>query len=169
MLQRAMIAMAIALNPRILVADEPTTALDVTVQAQILRLLRQLQSEFDTAIIMITHDLGVIAELADDVLVMYAGRAMEKAPKESLFRLPSHPYTQGLLRSRPHKNSIGKRLVPIAGQPPSLIAPPPGCSFSPRCERSFQRCIKAPSLMPVTDNDAAHRSACWLADPDDLR
>jgi oligopeptide/dipeptide ABC transporter ATP-binding protein len=166
MLQRAMIAMAIALNPRILVADEPTTALDVTVQAQILRLLRQLQDEFGTAIIMITHDLGVIAELAHDVLVMYAGQAMEQASAQSLFRLPSHPYTQGLLRSRPHPDVIGGRLTPIPGQPPSLIAPLPGCPFRPRCELVFERCEQAPTPVRPAGGDPSHRSACWRSAPD---
>ena len=164
MLQRAMIAMAIALNPRILVADEPTTALDVTVQSQILRLLRRLQQEFGTAIIMITHDLGVVAETAHDVLVMYAGRAMEQAPRESLLRSPRHPYTQGLLRSRPRLGTHGTRLIPIPGQPPSLIAPPPGCPFHARCEHSIDRCTSsAPPLAASADGDSAHRSACWLS------
>jgi oligopeptide/dipeptide ABC transporter ATP-binding protein len=163
MLQRAMIAMAIALNPRVLVADEPTTALDVTVQAQILRLLRQLQDEFGTAIIMITHDLGVIAELAHEVLVMYAGQAMEQAPRESLFRQPSHPYTQGLLRSRPHPEAIGGRLTPIPGQPPSLIEPPSGCPFQPRCELSVERCDQPPPAVRPAGGDPSHRTACWLA------
>ena len=163
MLQRAVIAMAIALNPRILVADEPTTALDVTVQSQILRLLRRLQEEFGTAIIMITHDLGVIAETAHEVLVMYAGRAMEQAARESLLRTPRHPYTQGLLRSRPRLDAIGGRLVPIPGQPPSLVAPPRGCPFQQRCEWSIDRCSSTPPpLVDVAGDGAAHRSACWL-------
>jgi len=162
MLQRAMIAMAVALNPRILVADEPTTALDVTVQAQILRLLRQLQDEFGTAIIMITHDLGVIAELAHDVLVMYAGRAMEHAPQRPLFHQPCHPYTQGLLRSRPRLDAVGGRLTPIPGQPPSMISPPPGCPFEPRCELSFGRCSEVPPLLAEPGGDASHLYACWL-------
>jgi peptide/nickel transport system ATP-binding protein len=163
MLQRAMIAMAIALNPRILVADEPTTALDVTVQAQVLRLLRRLQDEHGTAIIMITHDLGVVAEMAHDVLVMYAGRAMEQAPRQQLFRTPTHPYTQGLLRSRPRLDAIGGRLTAIPGQPPSLIAPPGGCPFNARCDRSIERCsTAAPTLLAVAGDSTEHRSACWL-------
>ena len=163
MLQRAMIAMAIALNPRILVADEPTTALDVTVQSQILRLLTMLQQEFGTAIIMITHDLGVIAEMAHDVLVMYAGRAMEQAPRESLLRTPCHPYTQGLLRSRPRLDAIGGRLTPIPGQPPSLVAPPRGCPFHARCERSIDRCAEtSPPLAAADDGDPLHRASCWV-------
>jgi peptide/nickel transport system ATP-binding protein len=163
MLQRAMIAMAISLNPRILVADEPTTALDVTVQAQVLRLLRRLQDEHGTAIIMITHDLGVVAEMAHDVLVMYAGRAMEQAPRRELFRIPSHPYTQGLLRSRPRLDAIGGRLTAIPGQPPSLIAPPRGCPFHARCDRSMEICSAAsPALLAVAGDCTEHRSACWL-------
>ena len=163
MLQRAMIAMAIALNPRILVADEPTTALDVTVQAQILRLLRRLQEEFGTAIIMITHDLGVIAETADEVLVMYAGRAMEQAPRESLLRSPRHPYTQGLLRSRPRLDTAGARLIPIPGQPPSLIAPPRGCPFNARCVQAITRCAADQPPLVSMPGDAAHQAACWLS------
>jgi oligopeptide/dipeptide ABC transporter ATP-binding protein len=162
MLQRAMIAMAIALQPRVLVADEPTTALDVTVQAQILRLLRRLQDEFGMAIIMITHDLGVVAEMAHDVLVMYAGRAMEHAPRRRLFGAPSHPYTQGLLRSRPGLAARGARLVPITGQPPSLIAPPRGCPFEARCASASARCaLEAPPLLALPA-DATHDCACWL-------
>ena len=165
MLQRAMIAMAIALNPRILVADEPTTALDVTVQAQILRLLRRLQEEHGTAIIMITHDLGVVAEMAHDVLVMYGGRVMERAPRHELLRTPSHPYTQGLLRSRPRLDRIGGRLTPIPGQPPSMIAPPQGCPFQPRCDRAVGRCSDSrPELMALGESQPSHRSACWLTE-----
>jgi len=166
MLQRAMIAMAIALNPRILVADEPTTALDVTVQAQILRLLRRLQEEHGTSIIMITHDLGVIAEMAHDVLVMYAGRIMEQASREELLRAPGHPYTQGLLRSRPRLDAVGGRLTPIPGQPPSLIAPPDRCPFQARCDRAIERCsMTSPPLAAIADAGAMHRSACWLVEP----
>ena len=163
MLQRAMIAMAIALNPRILVADEPTTALDVTVQAQILRLLRRLQDEYGMAIIMITHDLGVVAEMAHDVLVMYAGRAMEQAPRQELFRAPCHPYTQGLLRSRPRLDAIGGRLTPIPGQPPSLISPPDGCPFHARCNLTTARCMTTPPpLATMAGAEMAHRAACWF-------
>jgi oligopeptide/dipeptide ABC transporter ATP-binding protein len=163
MQQRAMIAMAIALNPRILVADEPTTALDVTVQAQILRLLRRLQEEHGTSIIMITHDLGVIAEMAHDVLVMYAGRIMEQSSREELLRAPGHPYTQGLLRSRPRLDAVGGRLTPIPGQPPSLIAPPDGCPFQARCDRAIARCASAPPpLDALPGGVVAHRAACWF-------
>jgi oligopeptide/dipeptide ABC transporter ATP-binding protein len=160
MRQRAMIAMAMALNPKLLIADEPTTALDVTVQAQVLQVMKRLQEEFDTAIIMITHDLGVIAEVADDVVVMYAGAAMEKAGRDDIFYAQHHPYTEGLLQSLP---SYGRRdrLQPIPGQPPSLIHLPEGCPFRPRCSYAFDRCVEPPPLAPVAGNPA-HMSACWL-------
>lgn len=169
MLQRAMIAMAIALNPRVLIADEPTTALDVTVQAQILRLLRHIQKQFGTAIIMITHDLGVVSEIADDVMVMYAGRAMEQASRETLLRRPRHPYTQGLLRSRPQADALGRALTSIPGQPPSLIAGARGCPFQPRCTQAISRCatdMPPLAVLPVDGNDP-HRSACWLTQAED--
>jgi peptide/nickel transport system ATP-binding protein len=134
MRQRVMIAMALSCDPDLLIADEPTTALDVTVQAQILDLLRRLQAEFDAAILLITHDLGVVAELAHDVLVMYAGRAVEVAPAEDLFARPEHPYTWGLLGSMPRLDrDRSSRLLPVKGSPPSLIHVPPGCAFHPRC------------------------------------
>jgi len=162
MLQRTMIAMALALNPRLLIADEPTTALDVTVQAQILRLLRRVQREFGTAIVMITHDLGVVAEIADDVMVMYAGRAMEVAPRRALFDAPNHPYTRGLFGSSPRADIEGARLTPIPGQPPSLIALPPGCPFQPRCADAVARCTaEAPPLLAAPDR-VDHRAACWV-------
>jgi oligopeptide/dipeptide ABC transporter ATP-binding protein len=162
MRQRAMIAMAMALNPSLLIADEPTTALDVTVQAQVLRVIERLQEEFGTAVILITHDLGVIAEVADDVIVMYAGRVMESSPLEPLFYSNHHPYTEGLLRSLPAYGGDRERLQPIAGQPPSLINPPPGCPFFPRCPYVFDKCrTEVPSLDPV-DGSLIHRSACWL-------
>jgi oligopeptide/dipeptide ABC transporter ATP-binding protein len=160
MLQRAMIAMALALNPRLLVADEPTTALDVTVQAQILQLLRRIRREFGMAVIMITHDLGVIAEVADDVIVMYAGQALEVAPCRELFSSPSHPYTRGLLESIPRKDG-GNRLTPIRGQPPSAIAPPSGCPFHPRCDKVLERCLtETPPLLQLR-GAAQHLYACW--------
>ena len=166
MLQRAMIAMALALQPRLLIADEPTTALDVTVQAQIMRLMRRLQTEFGMAIILITHDLGVIAGVADDVVVMYAGQVMEQASRHGLFRQPSHPYTTGLLGSLPRMNSSEERLTAIAGQPPSLIHPPSGCPFHPRCPQVMDRCVSSmPAFMAVPGAEA-HRSACWLLDPE---
>ena len=134
MRQRAMIAMALANDPSLLIADEPTTALDVTVQAQILDLMRDLQHEFGSAIIIITHDLGVVAEMADDILVMYAGKAIEQGPVNEVFYRPEHPYTWGLLTSMPRLDRVRKnRLDPVPGNPPSLINVPPGCAFNPRC------------------------------------
>ncbi len=162
MRQRAMIAMAMALQPALLIADEPTTALDVTVQAQVLRVIKRLQQEFGTALILITHDLGVIAEVADDVIVMYAGRVMEAAARDPLFYDSHHPYTEGLLRSLPAYGGDRARLIPIPGQPPSLIGPPSGCPFHPRCAYVMDRCrTEVPSLDPV-DEDPRHTSACWL-------
>ena len=140
MRQRAMIAMALALEPKLIIADEPTTALDATVQAQILDLLLRLQQDLGTALIMITHDLGVVADIADDVMVMYAGRAAEKAPKRDVFYHPHHPYTLGLLESIPSSSAAGGRLKPIPGQPPSLINLPAGCKFHPRCSYAFAKC-----------------------------
>jgi oligopeptide/dipeptide ABC transporter ATP-binding protein len=163
MLQRAMIAMALALEPRLLIADEPTTALDVTVQAQILRLLRRVQRELGMALILITHDLGVVAEVAEDVVVMYAGRAMEVASREQLFRAPDHPYTRGLFGSLPRADLEQSRLTPIPGQPPSLIAPPPGCPFQPRCAQAVARCAEAPPLAAL-GGQPRHLSACWVSE-----
>jgi oligopeptide/dipeptide ABC transporter ATP-binding protein len=167
MRQRAMIAMSLALNPKLIVADEPTTALDATVQAQILDLMLRLQREFDTALIMITHDLGVIADLADDVLVMYGGKPVEHADRRSLYYRPHHPYTKGLLESIPGSTGAKTRLKPIGGQPPSLINLPTGCAFHPRCEYVMDRCVPdEPALMPVNGKDGfpdlGHTSACWL-------
>jgi peptide/nickel transport system ATP-binding protein len=161
MRQRAMIAMAMALNPKLLIADEPTTALDVTVQAQVLEVMKRLQDEFGTAIIMITHDLGVVAEVADDVVVMYAGAVMEAARRDATFYNAHHPYTEGLLLSLPGYGTRD-RLVPIAGQPPSLINLPVGCPFRPRCPYAFERCVETPPLFDVSDNEEPHGSACWL-------
>ena len=163
MRQRAMIAMALALNPKMIIADEPTTALDATVQAQILDLLLRLQKEYDTAIIMITHDLGVIADLADDVMVMYAGRAAEYADRRTLFYRAHHPYTKGLLESIPGSTGATERLRPIAGQPPSLINVPSGCGFHPRCAYVMDRCIEeTPPLVTLAGEGGGHRSACFL-------
>jgi peptide/nickel transport system ATP-binding protein len=160
MRQRVMIAMAMALDPALLIADEPTTALDVTVQAQVLTVMRRLQEEFGTAIILITHDLGVVAEMADEVIVMYAGAAMEKAPRRDIFYRNHHPYTQGLLASLPAQNS--KRLTPIPGSPPSLISLAEGCPFAARCPHVFDRCrVETPPLADV-QGDPRHQSACWL-------
>ena len=164
MRQRAMIAMALANDPKLLIADEPTTALDVTVQAQILALIRRLQDELNTAVVIITHDLGVIAETADDVAVMYAGRIVERASTRTIFSAPEHPYTWGLLRSIPRLDVPREApLVPIPGRPPSLINRPSGCSFHPRCpyvRESHTR--NDPQLEPLPD-DANHSVACLLS------
>ena len=162
MRQRAMIAMALSLTPKMIIADEPTTALDATVQAQILDLLIRLQEESDTALIMITHDLGVVADIADDVLVMYAGRAAEKADKHDIFYEPHHPYTKGLLESIPNSSAAVGRLKPITGQPPSLINLPSGCKFHPRCAYVMDRCLTEEPALQAVGDDGAHRSACWL-------
>jgi len=162
MRQRAMIAMALALEPKILIADEPSTALDVTIQAQILRLLEQLNRERDLAVILITHDLGVVAEVADRVLVMYAGRMVESGTLDQIFYDPQHPYTWGLLGSlaRPDRPAA-RRLSQIAGQPPSLLAPPQGCHFRPRCPHEFDRCPQVPPL--EVRAGASHADRCWLS------
>ena len=162
MRQRVMIAIAMALNPALLIADEPTTALDVTVQEQVLTVMRRLQQEFGTAIVLITHDLGVVAQLSDEVVVMYAGTAMERASRRELFYRPHHPYTEGLLHSLPASGGTRERLTPIPGLPPSLIDLPGGCPFAPRCGYAWQQCWdQAPPLEPVFA-DPRHRSACWL-------
>jgi len=163
MRQRAMIAMALINSPKLLIADEPTTALDVTVQAQILELIGRLQDETGTAVILITHDLGVVAEMTHDIAVMYAGRIVESAPTGELFSSPQHPYTWGLLRSIPRLDaSRDEELVPIDGRPPSLINLPSGCSFHPRCAfvRDAHRRV-VPELDPV-DGDPTHEVACLL-------
>ena len=166
MRQRAMIAMAMALNPVLLIADEPTTALDVTVQAQVLQVINRLQQEFGTAVILITHDLGVIADVADDVVVMYGGMVMEQADRMTLFKTFHHPYTEGLLQSLPAYGEARTRLRSIPGQPPSPINPPPGCPFVPRCPYVMDRCrVQMPPLAGVGD-EVDHLSACWL--PHDL-
>jgi oligopeptide/dipeptide ABC transporter ATP-binding protein len=162
MRQRVMIAMAMALDPALLIADEPTTALDVTVQAQVLDVMRNLQEKFGTAIILITHDLGVVAEMADEVVVMYAGSVMERAPRRTLFYRNHHPYTEGLLASLPAQGSAGQRLTPIPGSPPSLIGLPAGCPFAPRCHYAFERCWAATPPLDTVHDDPQHRSACWL-------
>jgi peptide/nickel transport system ATP-binding protein len=155
--------MALANEPRVLIADEPTTALDVTVQKQILALLRRLRDELGMAMVLITHDLGVVAETADEVAVMYAGRIVEQAPAAELFAAPRHPYTWGLLRSMPRLDApIGAALTPIPGRPPSLIRPPSGCRFHPRCPyvRERHRSVD-PTLEPLADAPD-HRVACLL-------
>ena len=162
MRQRAMIAMALACRPRLIIADEPTTALDVTVQAQILDLLKELTRETGAALILITHDLGVVARYADRVVVMYAGRVVEQAPAARLYRHPLHPYTRGLLASVPRLDgAAGERLVPIDGAPPDLAALPPGCAFAPRCTRALERCAQTrPLLRAAGDASCQHHHAC---------
>jgi peptide/nickel transport system ATP-binding protein len=168
MRQRAMIAMALACRPRLLIADEPTTALDVTIQAQILELMRTLQHETGTAVILITHDLGVVAEVADEVAVMYAGRIVERAPVRALFDAPQHPYTVGLLGSVPRLDVARARLASIEGQVPNPLRRPAGCQFAERCPFAVDQCrAEAPPLAAV---GSAHQAACWRAplDPDAL-
>jgi peptide/nickel transport system ATP-binding protein/oligopeptide transport system ATP-binding protein len=163
MRQRAMIAMALACNPEILIADEPTTALDVTIQAQILELMIQLKQEYDTAVMMITHDLGVIAEIAQRVIVMYAGKVVESGITTAIFESPKHPYTQGLLKSIPKLGERAKhgrqRLREIKGIVPSLYGLPVGCSFAPRCASVMDQCHKMPDLI---DGGGSHFVRCWL-------
>jgi peptide/nickel transport system ATP-binding protein len=162
MRQRVMIAMALVNDPDLLIADEPTTALDVTTQAQILELMHRLQQEFGSAIIMITHDLGVIAEIADEVVVMYAARVAEKGTVDHIFKRPQHPYTWGLLGSLPRLDADLDRLVQIQGQPPSLLNPPRGCRFNPRCPYVMSICKEEePQLRSVSD-EAEHLQACHL-------
>ena len=169
MRQRAMIAMALALEPEVLIADEPTTALDVTIQAQILALLEKLNRKRNLATILITHDLGVVAEVADRVLVMYAGRVVEEGTLDEIFYDPQHPYTWGLLGSltrldRPRP----KRLPQISGVPPSLVALPDGCSFRPRCPHEFAKCTEMPELRERLSEAPRHCDRCWLG-PDEKR
>ncbi|HTG46487.1 MAG TPA: ABC transporter ATP-binding protein [Actinomycetota bacterium] len=161
MRQRAMIAMALSLNPDLLIADEPTTALDVTVQAQILELIGTLKHEFNAAVIIITHDLGVVAEHCDNIAVMYAGKIAEYGRTDDIYYRPHHPYTWGLLQSIPRLGEVTERLTPIPGLPPSLIHVPSGCAFNPRCAYAFDRCRKdVPELLPI---DGHHASACHLS------
>jgi oligopeptide/dipeptide ABC transporter ATP-binding protein len=168
MRQRVMIAMAMALNPALLIADEPTTALDVTVQAQVLKVMADVQQEFGTAIILITHDLGVIADVADEVVVMYAGKVMERARRREVFYQHHHPYTEGLLSSLPAHGGTRERLTPIPGNPPSLLGQLDPCPFVPRCPYVFDKCRQeVPPLRPVYPEEQ-HLSACWL-DPDRAR
>jgi peptide/nickel transport system ATP-binding protein len=162
MRQRVMIAMALVNDPDLLIADEPTTALDVTTQAQILELMDRLQREFGSAIIMITHDLGVIAEIADDVVVMYAARVAEKGSVDQLFKRPHHPYTWGLLGSLPRLDADTDRLVQIQGQPPSLLNPPRGCRFNPRCPYVMNICKQEEPLLRPVPGEPEHLQACHL-------
>ncbi|MEU9044160.1 MULTISPECIES: ABC transporter ATP-binding protein [unclassified Kitasatospora] len=165
MRQRIMIAMALALEPDLIIADEPTTALDVTVQAQVMDLLAELQAEFNMGLILITHDLGVVADVADKIAVMYAGRIVETAPVHELYARPAHPYTRGLLDSIPRLDQKGQDLHAIKGLPPNLLRIPEGCAFNPRCDRAQDRCrSELPLLVPVAgehgEEPAGRRSAC---------
>ncbi len=160
MRQRAMIAMALSCNPALLIADEPTTALDVTIQAQVLDLMRSLQQQFNTAIMFITHNLGVVAELCEDVVVMYLGKAVEHAPVRPLFHDPKHPYTQGLLKSIPSLASTKKRLDPITGVVPDPLDMPQGCPFHPRCPHVMEVCQQ--EMPPLIEVVPEHAAACWL-------
>ena len=162
MRQRVMIAMALVNDPDLLIADEPTTALDVTTQAQILNLMKRLQQEFGSAILMITHDLGVIAEVADDVLVMYAAKVVEEANVDDLFTRPQHPYTWGLMGSLPRLDADVERLTQIPGQPPSLLRPPSGCRFHPRCPYVMDICKTTEPVLEPTQGQERHRQACHL-------
>ncbi|HZG14116.1 MAG TPA: ABC transporter ATP-binding protein [Candidatus Bathyarchaeia archaeon] len=164
MRQRVMIAMAISCNPKLLIADEPTTALDVTIQAQILDLMRDLKKKFDTSIVLITHDLGVVASMCNRIAVMYGGQIVEEGTTREIFYSPQHPYTWGLIRSMP-KITEGekKKLIPIPGSPPDLLSPPKGCSFAARCEHAMKICTQL-SPVPVSLTES-HRAACWLMHP----
>lgn len=160
MRQRIMIAMAICCNPKLLIADEPTTALDVTIQAQILDLMKDIKKKLNTSIMLITHDLGVVAEMADYVVVMYAGKIIEEAPVIELFKNPLHPYTQGLLKSKPSISSKLDRLYSIPGQVPNPVGMPENCYFNERCDRCLNKCKKEqPSLMDIGNR---HKVSCWL-------
>jgi peptide/nickel transport system ATP-binding protein len=162
MRQRVMIAMALINNPDLLIADEPTTALDVTTQAQILKLMNDLQERFGSAIIVITHDLGVVAEVADEVVVMYAARIQEQAAVDNLFKRPQHPYTWGLLGSLPRLNQTTERLTQIPGQPPSLLRPPTGCRFHPRCAYTMDICRQREPELLVAEAHPDHYRRCHL-------
>jgi peptide/nickel transport system ATP-binding protein len=166
MRQRVMIAMALSCNPKVLIADEPTTALDVTIQAQILELLRELQAAYGMAVVLITHDMGVVAENADRVIVMYAGRKIEEADVDDLFERPAHPYTRGLLASIPHLDEAPKaaartRLNEIRGMVPSLVRLPQGCTIAPRCSLATERCRA--EFPPLEQHWPGHWAACWHA------
>jgi oligopeptide transport system ATP-binding protein len=169
MRQRVVIAMALLTRPKLIVADEPTTALDVTIQAQILDLFRGITADHRTALVLISHDLGVVAGIAERVAVMYAGRIVEEAPVDDLFERPAHPYTAALLRSIPRPEIGVDRVEPIPGRPPNLVRPPPGCPFHPRCRFAEDRCrTERPPLTPVAEAEAgdrgaaARRAACWF-------
>ncbi len=166
MRQRAMIAMALSCEPKLLIADEPTTALDVTIQAQILELMKDLKDRLNTSIILITHDLGVVADVGTRIIVMYGGLIMEEGTTEEIFYKPQHPYTLGLMRSIPKMSDKEnkERLIPIDGTPPDLLKPPAGCPFAPRCDHAMKICM---TQMPeYTKSSDTHRAACWLLHPD---
>jgi peptide/nickel transport system ATP-binding protein/oligopeptide transport system ATP-binding protein len=163
MRQRVMIAMALSCSPKLLIADEPTTALDVTIQAQILDELRTLRHETNAGVILVTHDLGVVADIADRVVVMYAGRVVEQGTLDELFYDPLHPYTWGLLGSIPRVDGDRSEQLPaIPGQPPSMLRPPTGCHFRPRCPHAFDRCTEVPELAANDPSEPDHRDRCWL-------
>ncbi|MBO0821204.1 MAG: ABC transporter ATP-binding protein, partial [Nocardiopsaceae bacterium] len=167
MRQRVMIAMALSLSPSVLIADEPTTALDVTIQAQILAEIVSLSQASDSGVIFVTHDLGVVADVADRVLVMYGGRLVEQGAVDEIFYNPQHPYTWGLLGSVPRIDRDPPRRLPaIPGQPPSLAAPPEGCHFRSRCPHEFGACVRVPSLEARLPEEPGHTDRCWLAPAD---
>ncbi|BCB03702.1 ABC transporter ATP-binding protein [Bacillus sp. KH172YL63] len=162
MRQRIVIAMALACEPDVLIADEPTTALDVTIQAQILELFRKIQNNTGVSIILITHDLGVVAQVADRIAVMYAGKIVEEGTRREIFYSPQHPYTKGLLKSVPRLDLEGEELYPIPGSPPDLFAPPVGCPFAARCEKAMEVCVRVHP--PKTQLSGDHHVECWLQD-----
>ena len=160
MRQRVMIAMALVCEPDILIADEPTTALDVTIQAQILELMQDLQKKLGMAIIMVTHDLGVIASMCDEILVMYGGRVCERGTADDIFYRPAHEYTKGLLRSIPKADNMNEKLVPIGGTPINLLQMPAGCAFCPRCDAAMKICLsEKPEELRISDT---HLASCWM-------
>ena len=167
MRQRVLIAMALACEPELLIADEPTTALDVTIQAQILDLLKDVRDKLGLAVLLISHDLGVIADFCERVIVMYGGKVLERAPAAALFGAPANPYTLGLLRAMPRFDSVSERLVAIDGSPPDLREPPPGCPFQPRCDRATAECaVEMPSPTAIGPE---HQVSCWHAQPSDSK
>ena len=160
MRQRVMIAMGLICHPQLLIADEPTTALDVTIQAQILELMQDLQKKFGMAIIMVTHDLGVIASMCDEILVMYGGRVCERGTADDIFYRPAHEYTKGLLKSIPKADNMDEKLVPIGGTPINLLQMPKGCAFCPRCDSAMKICLtEKPEELRISDT---HLAACWM-------